>query len=87
MFDPRPLYCNSLTTAVGGTKDTNIVDSKSRCCPFFRFFLWPLASCFVLGCCWAFSFLVINSYLSKKKKKTLVCEDATIGDGDSIDKS
>ena len=29
MFDPRPLYCNSLTTAVGGTKDTNIVDSES----------------------------------------------------------
>ena len=29
MFDPRPLYCSSLTTAVGGTKDTNIVDSES----------------------------------------------------------
>ena len=27
MFDPRPLYCSSLTTAVGGTKETNIVDS------------------------------------------------------------
>ena len=29
MFDPRPLYCSSLTTAVGGTKDTNFVDSGS----------------------------------------------------------
>ena len=29
MFDPRPLCCNSLTTTVGGTKDTNIVDSES----------------------------------------------------------
>ena len=29
MFDPRPLCCSSLTTAVGGTKDTNFVDSKS----------------------------------------------------------
>ena len=29
MFDPRPLYCSSLTTTVGGTKDTNIVDSES----------------------------------------------------------
>ena len=29
MFDPRPLYYSSLTTAVGGTKDTNIVDSES----------------------------------------------------------
>ena len=29
MFDPRPLYCSSLTTEVGGTKDTNIVDSES----------------------------------------------------------
>ena len=29
MFDPRPLYCSSLNTAVGGTKDTNIVDSES----------------------------------------------------------
>ena len=29
MFDPRPLCCSSLTTAVGGTKDTNIVDSES----------------------------------------------------------
>ena len=29
MFDPRLLCCSSLTTAVGGTKDTNIVDSKS----------------------------------------------------------
>ena len=27
VFDPRPLYCSSLTTAVGGTKDTNFVDS------------------------------------------------------------
>ena len=27
MFDPRPLCCSSLTTAVGGTKDTNFVDS------------------------------------------------------------
>ena len=27
MFDPRPLYCSSLTTAVGGTTDTNFVDS------------------------------------------------------------
>ena len=27
MFDPRPLYCISLTTAVGGTTDTNFVDS------------------------------------------------------------
>ena len=27
MFDPRPLYCSSLTTAVGGTWETNIVDS------------------------------------------------------------
>ena len=27
MFDPRPLYCSSLTTTVGGTKDTNFVDS------------------------------------------------------------
>ena len=29
MFDPRPLCCSSLTTTVGGTKDTNIVDSES----------------------------------------------------------
>ena len=29
MFDPRPLCCSSLTTAVEGTKDTNIVDSES----------------------------------------------------------
>ena len=29
MFDPRPLYCSSLTKTVGGTKDTNIVDSES----------------------------------------------------------
>ena len=29
MFDPRPLCCSSLTTAVGGTKDTNIVYSES----------------------------------------------------------
>ena len=29
MFDPRPLCCSSLTTAVGGTKDTNIVDFES----------------------------------------------------------
>ena len=29
MFDPRPLCCSSLTTAIGGTKDTNIVDSES----------------------------------------------------------
>ena len=29
MFDPRPLYYSSLTTAVGGTKDTNFVDSES----------------------------------------------------------
>ena len=29
MFDPRPLCCSSLNTAVGGTKDTNIVDSES----------------------------------------------------------
>ena len=29
MFDPRPLCCSSLTTVVGGTKDTNIVDSES----------------------------------------------------------
>ena len=29
MFDLRPLYCSSLTTAVGGTKDTNFVDSQS----------------------------------------------------------
>ena len=27
VFDPRPLYCSSLTTAVGGTTDTNFVDS------------------------------------------------------------
>ena len=27
VFDPRPLYCSSLTMAVGGTKDTNFVDS------------------------------------------------------------
>ena len=27
VFDPRLLYCSSLTTAVGGTKDTNFVDS------------------------------------------------------------
>ena len=27
MFDPRPLCCSSLTTAVGGTTDTNFVDS------------------------------------------------------------
>ena len=26
---PTPLCCSSLTTAVGGTKDTNIVDSES----------------------------------------------------------
>ena len=29
VFDPRPLYWSSLTTAVGGTKDTNFVDSGS----------------------------------------------------------
>ena len=29
MFDPIQLCCSSLTTAVGGTKDTNIVDSES----------------------------------------------------------
>ena len=27
MFDPRPLCCSSLTTTVGGTTDTNFVDS------------------------------------------------------------
>ena len=27
MFDPRPLCCSSLTTAIGGTTDTNFVDS------------------------------------------------------------
>ena len=27
MFDPRPLFCSSLTTEVGGTTDTNFVDS------------------------------------------------------------
>ena len=27
VFDPRPLYCSNLTTAVGGTKDTNFIDS------------------------------------------------------------
>ena len=27
MFDPRLLCCSSLTTAVGGTTDTNFVDS------------------------------------------------------------
>ena len=27
MFDPRPLCCSSLTTAVGGTTDTNFVYS------------------------------------------------------------
>ena len=27
MFEPRPLCCSSLTTAVGGTTDTNFVDS------------------------------------------------------------
>ena len=27
MFDPRTLCCSSLTTAVGGTTDTNFVDS------------------------------------------------------------
>ena len=25
MLDPRPLYCSSLTTALGGTKDTNLL--------------------------------------------------------------
>ena len=35
----------------------------------FHFFLWPLASCIVLDCLLG-SLLVINSYLSKKKKKT-----------------
>ena len=29
MFDPIHLCCSSLTTAVGGTKDINIVDSES----------------------------------------------------------
>ena len=29
VFDPRPLYCSSLTTTVGGTKDTNFVDFGS----------------------------------------------------------
>ena len=29
VFDPRPLCCSSLTTAVRGTKDTNFVDSES----------------------------------------------------------
>ena len=28
MFDPRRLCCSSLTKTVGGTKDTNIVDSE-----------------------------------------------------------
>ena len=32
VFDPRPLYCSSLTTAVGGTKDTNFFDSGSPYC-------------------------------------------------------
>ena len=32
MFDPRPLYCSSLTTAVGGTYDINFVDSGSPYC-------------------------------------------------------
>ena len=27
MFDPRPLCCSSSTTTVGGTTDTNFVDS------------------------------------------------------------
>ena len=29
MFDPRPLYCSSLTTAVGGILETNFIDSGS----------------------------------------------------------
>ena len=29
MFDPRPLYCSSLTTAIGGKYETNFVDSGS----------------------------------------------------------
>ena len=32
VFDPIPLCCSSLTTTVGGTKDTNIVDSESPYC-------------------------------------------------------
>ena len=32
MFDPRPIYYSSLTTAVGGTYDINFVDSGSPCC-------------------------------------------------------
>ena len=29
VFDPRPLYCSSLTTAVGGLRNINFVDSAS----------------------------------------------------------
>ena len=44
MFDPRPLCCSSLTTAVGGTKDTNIVDSESPYCEhYFVIILYVLS--------------------------------------------
>ena len=54
MFDPRPLYYSSLTTAVGGTKDTNIVDSGSPVLGFqgkalrllFFFFFFSISFCF-----------------------------------------
>ena len=36
---------------------------------FFVFFWWPLASCIVLGSLLGFGLLVINYYLSKKKKE------------------
>ena len=32
MFNPRPLYCSSFTTTIGGIYDTNFVDSGSPYC-------------------------------------------------------
>ena len=46
--------------------------------PVFRFFLWPLASYIVLDFLLGFGLLVINSYLSKKKKEKELC---FLGDG------
>ena len=48
VFDPRPLCCSSLTTAVRGTKDTNIVDSESPYCGTNQLFPlhYSISSCF-----------------------------------------
>ena len=51
MFDPRPLCCSSLTTAVGGTTDTNFVDSAhptvARISPMSRHGSQAAGSCLV----------------------------------------